>query len=92
MAFAQGVLNARGAHVDPFFKVTAGDLFKGQKAVTLFSIAHKASFEAGFNTGNDPFIDIAFALFTTGNFDVEVDELLPVNDGDPKFFRMCCIK
>ena len=92
LAFAQGVLNARGAHIDTFFKVTASDFFERQKAVTFFAVAHEAGFEAGFNTGDDAFIDVAFTLFTAGDFNVKVDELLPVDDGNPKFFRVCCIK
>ena len=60
--------------------------------MTLFAVTDKAGFETGFNTGNDTFVDVAFALFTAGDFDVEVDELLPVDDSDPKFFRVRCIK
>ena len=83
MAFAQGVLNARGAYINTFFKVTAGDFFERQKAVTLFAVADEAGFEAGFNAGNDAFIDVAFALFTAGDFNVKVDQLLPIDDGNP---------
>ena len=92
MAFAQGVLNARCAHLNTLFEVAARDFFERQKAVTFFAIADEAGFETGFNTGNDTFVDVAFALFTAGDFNVKVNELLPVNDGNPKFFRVCCIK
>ena len=92
MAFAQRVLDTRCAYINTFFKVAAGDFFEWQEAVAFFTVADEAGFEAGFDTGNDTLIDVAFTLFTAGDFNVKVDKLLPVDDGNPKFFRVCCIK
>ena len=92
MAFAQGILNARCAHLNTLFKVAARDLFERQKAVALFAVTDKAGLETGFNAGNDALVDVAFTLFTAGDFNVKVDKLLPVDDGNPKFFGVCCIK
>ena len=49
--------------------------------MTLFAIVYKAGLKAWLNTGNDAFVDVAFALFTTGNLNIQVDQFLTVDDG-----------
>ncbi|SOE48391.1 hypothetical protein ODI_R1411 [Orrella dioscoreae] len=92
LAFAQGVLDARAAHIDAFLEVAAGDFLEGQEAVAVFPVVDEAGFEAGFDTGDDAFVDVAFALFAAGGLDVEVDEFLPIDDGNAQFFLVRCIE
>src|SRR5690606_10889385 len=63
LAFGEGVLDARRAHIDAFLEVAAGDFLEGQEAVAFFAVADEAGFEAGLYAGDDPFVDVAFALF-----------------------------
>ncbi|MDT4841651.1 hypothetical protein FQZ97_755150 [compost metagenome] len=82
LAFAQGVLDAGTADVYAFLEVAAGHFLEGQEAVAVFTVVDEASFEAGFDPGDDTFVDVAFALFAAGSLDVEVDEFLPIDDSD----------
>src|SRR5690606_17997355 len=82
LAFNQGVLDAGAAYINPFLEVAASYFLEWQKAVTLFTVADEAGFQAGFDAGDDPFVDIAFALFAPGCFDVEVNQFLTVDNGD----------
>src|SRR5690606_23630311 len=92
LAFAQGVLDAGGADVHAFLEVAAGHFLEWQEAVAIFAVVDEAGFQAGFDAGNDTFVNVAFALFAAGGFDVEVDELLPIDDGNAQFFLVRCIE
>ncbi|CUI79887.1 Uncharacterised protein [Achromobacter xylosoxidans] len=82
LAFAQGVLDAGGADVDAFLEEAAGHFLEGKKAMAVFAVVDEASFKAGFDPGDDTFVDVAFALFAAGSLDVEIDEFLPIDDSD----------
>ncbi len=56
--------------------------------MTVSAIIDECSFERRFYAGDDTFIDIAFALFFAGGFDIEIDEFLSIDDGDAQFFRL----
>lgn len=88
LALAQRVLDARGAHVDAFLKVLAGDFLERQEAVAVFAVIDEAGFERRFDAGDDALVDVAFALFAAGGFDIDIDELLPIDDGDAQFFLL----
>ena len=60
--------------------------------MTLFAVINKAGLKWRFNTGNDTFVDIAFALFTAGSFDIDINEFLTINDGNSQLFLLSCIK
>ena len=60
--------------------------------MTFFAVIHKASFETGFDAGDDAFVDVAFTLFASGDFDIEVDELLPVDNSNAQFFLVRRVK
>src|SRR5260364_249272 len=60
--FAQGFRYLRIALATVFRQVLRRDLLKRQEAVTLFAIIDKIGFKRRFNTDNDSFVDIAFAL------------------------------
>ena len=80
LTFAQRILNAGGANIYALFKVAAGDFFEWQKAVAVFSVVDETGFEAGFDAGNDTFVNVTFTLFAAGDFDIEVDEFLSIDD------------
>src|SRR6185437_382636 len=88
LAFLQRVLNARGAHVDAVAEVLARDFLERQEAVAVFAVVDETRFQRRLDTGNDAFVNIAFALFATGGFDVDIDEFLPIDDGDAQFFLL----
>ena len=56
------------------------------------AVLDKSGFETRFKAGYDRFVDIALALFLAGRFNVEVNKLLTINNGDTQFFRLCRIK
>ncbi|MPN00798.1 hypothetical protein SDC9_147996 [bioreactor metagenome] len=65
-----------------------GDFLEGQKAVAVFAIVHKAGFERRLDAGHDGLVDIALALFATFDFDLVVQQLLAVHNGQAAFFRL----
>ena len=54
--------------------------------MALFAVVDEARLKPGLDPGDDAFVDVAFALFASGGFNVEVDELLPFDDGHAQFF------
>ena len=88
LAFFDGVLNAGLARRHAFGEVLFGDFFEWQKAVAVFAVVHKASFERGFDAGHDRFVDVAFALFAPFNFNFVVEEFLSVDDGQAALFSL----
>jgi len=65
--------------------VGAGDFLEGKKAVAILAVIDEHRLEAGLDAGDHRFVDVAFALFAAGSFDVEIDQLLAVDDGDAQF-------
>ena len=92
LAFAQRVLDAGGAHVDAVTEILAGDFLEWQKTVAVLAVVDETGFERRLDAGDDSLVDIAFALFAPGGFDVDVDEFLPIDDGDAQFFLLRRIK
>src|SRR3546814_4672541 len=62
LAFADGLLDARRAHIDSFLEITARDFLERQEAVTLFAITDEAGFQARLDAGDDAFVDVSLAL------------------------------
>ena len=60
--------------------------------MAVFAVANETGFKTRFNAGNDPFVNIAFALFAASDFDIEVDEFLSIDDRNAQFFLVRCIK
>ena len=73
LAFAQGFFNSRIADINTIFKVGSRYFFKWQEAVALFTVIDKTGFERRLNARNNAFVNIAFALFTTGSFNINID-------------------
>ena len=48
--------------------------------MAVFAVVNETGFKARFNAGNDAFVNIAFTLFAAGDFDIEVDEFLSIDD------------
>ena len=93
LAFADHVLDAqRLAAFDILTEVGSGDFLEGQEAVTVFAVVDEAGFQRGFDTSDDPFVDIALATLASGGLDVNVDQPLAIDDGNPQFFRMGCVE
>jgi hypothetical protein len=56
--------------------------------VAVFAVVDEARFERGLDAGDDTLVDVAFALFAPGGFDVDVDQFLTIDDGDAQFFLL----
>ncbi len=91
LAFLDDVLDARLAHRYAFSKVLLGDFFEWQKAMTVFAVIYKTSFERWLDAGDYCFVDVAFALFAAFDFNFIVKQFLAVDDGQAAFFRLGCI-
>ncbi|OTP73509.1 hypothetical protein PAMC26577_17710 [Caballeronia sordidicola] len=92
LAFAQRVLDARGAHVHAVLEVLAGNFLERQETMAVFAVVHKTGFERRLDAGDDSLVDVAFALFAPGGFNVDVDEFLPIDDSDAQFFLLRRVK
>src|SRR5690606_40603476 len=90
LAFLDDVLDAGAAAfgLSLVLEVAAGDFLEWQKTMPFGAVVDEGSFERGLDTGDDTLIDIALALFLAGGFDIQIDELLPIDDGDAQFFRL----
>ena len=60
--------------------------------MAFFTVVDEAGFERRFDTGDDALVDIGFALFAAGNFDVDIDEFLAVDDRHAGFFGVGRVK
>ena len=86
LALSHGFLDGGLARTDPFAEVAAGNFLERQKAVAVYAIVDETGFERGLDAGDDTLVDIALTLFLAGYFDVQVDKLLAIHDGDAQFF------
>ena len=92
LAFTKRILDANACRVCIFLEIGAGNFLEWQKAMPFAAVLDKSGFEARLKAGNNCFVDIALALFLAGRFNVEVNKLLTINNGDTQFFRLCRIK
>jgi hypothetical protein len=60
--------------------------------MTLLAITDKAGLEAGLDSGDNALVDVALALLTACNFDVEVNKALTVNNANAQLLCMSCVK
>jgi hypothetical protein len=60
--------------------------------VSFRSVVDKRRLEAGLDAGNDCFINVALFLFLVRRFDVQVNELLTVDNGNTEFLGLCGVK
>ena len=68
--------------------VLLGDFLEREEPVALGAVIDEYRFEGGLYAGDDSLVDVALALFLARGFDVEVDELLAVDDGDPELLGL----
>lgn len=54
--------------------------------MALFAVVDEARFETRLDAGDDALVDVGLAGFAAGRFDVDVDELLPVDDAHARLF------
>ena len=60
--------------------------------MTIFAVIDEAGFKTRLNAGNDAFVDIGFALFAAGSFDIDIDQLLAVNNTHARLFGVRGVK
>ena len=92
LTFLKRITDRSRAHIHAFFEILAGNFFKGEEPVTVFAVVDEAGFKAGFDAGDNTLVDIGFALFTAGCFDINIDELLAINNTHARFFSVRGVK
>ena len=92
LTFLESILDSGATHVHAAPEVGPRDFLEGKEPMALGAIVHKRCFQAGFDAGNDPLVDVALALFLGGGFDVEVDELLAIDNRDAQLFGLRRVK
>ena len=92
LAFGDRILNAGLGDLDTGLEVRPGDFLEREKAVPFFAVVDEGRFEAGFNPGDDPFVYIAFARLASGRLDIDIDQFLAIDDGNPQLFGMSGVK
>ena len=93
LALTDHVLDAqRLAAFGILTEIGAGNFLEGQETVTVFAIVDEAGFQRGLDTGDDALVDIALATLASSGLDVNVDQSLTIDDGNPQFFRMGCVE
>jgi len=92
LAFTQSLNHAAAAGAFAIVQIGAGNFLEGKEAMTITAVIDKAGFEGGFDTGDDTLVDIGLALFLANRFDVQIDQLLSIDDGNAQLFSLRCIK
>ena len=69
-----------------------GDFLERKETMPLGAVIDEDGLQGRLYAGNNPFVDVALALFLAGGLDVEVDQLLSIYDRDPEFFRLGCVE
>ena len=90
-AFFEHVLNARPAAF-VILEIRTGHLFKRQKAVAVGSVIYETRFQRRLDAGDDTLINITFALLFTQRFDVQIQKVLPIDNGNAQLFGLRCIE
>ena len=85
LALAQRLLDGGVANVDALAEVGAGDFLERQETVPVDAVVNETGFERGLDAGDDTLVDVALTLFLAGDFDVQIDQLLAIHDGDAQF-------
>jgi hypothetical protein len=60
--------------------------------MALFAVVDEAGFQRRFDTCDDSFLDVRLALFAPGRFDIDVDQLLPIDNRYPQLFLLRSVK
>ena len=92
LAFVQRILDTGLADIDAGAEISPRHFLERQEPVTVSTVFHEAGFEAGFDAGDDTLVDIAFLLFLASRFDVEINQFLAIDDRNPEFLGLGCIK
>ena len=56
--------------------------------MALFPVVNKAGFQRRLHPGDHRFVNIAFALLSTFDFNFVVEEFLSIHNGQTAFFRL----
>src|SRR4029434_8852304 len=92
LAFLDGVLDAGSADVHARLEVGACAFLEREQAAAFGAVIDERRLQARLDAGNDPFIDIALALFLARGLDVKIDQLLTVYYRDAQLFRLRRVK
>ena len=91
-ALCNCLFDAGSAGIHTGSEILTRDFFEWQKAVAFFTVIYKTGFEARLNPGHDTLVDIAFFLLSAGGLNIEIDQPLAVDDGNPQFLCMGGVK
>ncbi len=60
--------------------------------MALFAVVNEAGLKAWLDSGHNTLVDVAFTLLTTRGFNVEVDKLLTINNGNTQLLGVRGVK
>ena len=77
-------LRRRGAALE----ILARDFLERQEAVAILAVVDETGFQRRLDAGDDGLVDIALALLAPFDFDLVVEQFLPVDDGQAALFGL----
>ena len=90
-ALFEHVLNTRPAAF-VVAEIRTRHFLKRQKAVAVGSVIDETRFQRRLDAGNDTFVNIAFTLFFAQRFDVQVQKVLSIDNGNAQLFGLRCVE
>ena len=81
-----------GNDVDAFLEVGAGDFLEREETVAFFAVVDEARFKTRLNARHNALVDVGLAGFAADGFDIDVDELLPVDNAYTRLFGVRGVK
>ncbi len=81
LALADHLVDARLARRDALGEVLLGDFLERQKAVAVLAVIDEAGFQRRLDARHHGLVDVALALLAPFDFDLVVQQLLAVHDG-----------
>ncbi len=92
LAFLQEVADVQAAaRLGTVAEVVLGHLLERQEAMALRAVVDERGFEARLDARDSTFVDVGFFLFSGGNLDGQVVQLLAINQCDAQLFLLSCI-
>ncbi len=88
LAFTDDILNAGLGRTGVALEILPGNFLEWQKAVAFFAVIDETGFQRRLDPRHHGFIDIAFALFTPLDFDLDIEQFLPVHNRQPPLFGL----
>ena len=88
LAFLDHVVDACLRGRNAALEVLTRDLLERQEAVTIFAVVDETRLQRGLHPRDDRLVDVSLALFAPFDFDLVVEQFLPVDNRQPAFLGL----